>query len=70
VKGCLKRREADVENCGIDVAMKRGTCRLQNWGLRLASKKGHGKTQVVVARKTAVLLHRPWITGETYKAAA
>jgi len=31
---------------------------------------GRGEARVAVARKIAVLLHRLWITGETYKAAA
>jgi transposase len=59
-----------VEAAHVLLTRKRGTCRLKKWGLKLAKKKGHGKARVAVARKIAVLLHRLWITGETYKAAA
>ena len=59
-----------VEAAHVLLTRKRGTCRLKKWGLKLARKKGHGKARVAVARKIAVLLHRLWITGETYKAAA
>ena len=59
-----------VEAAHVLLTRKRGTCRLKKWGLKLAKKKGHGKARVAVARKIAVLLHRLWITGEIYKAAA
>jgi transposase len=59
-----------VEAAHVLLTRKRGTCRLKQWGLKLAKKKGHGKARVAVARKIAVLLHHLWITGETYKAAA
>jgi transposase len=47
----------------------RRSCQLKRWGLKLAKKKGHGKARVAVARKLAVLLHRLWITGESYRTA-
>ena len=59
-----------VEAAHVLLTRKRGSCRLKKWGLKLAKKKGHGKARVAVARKIAVLLHRLWITGETYQAAA
>jgi transposase len=59
-----------VEAAHVLLTRKRGTCRLKQWGLKLAKKKGHGKARVAVARKIAVLLHHLWITGETYQAAA
>ena len=45
-------------------------CDLKRWGLRLAArggKKAKKKAIVAVARKLAVLLHRLWITGQTYE---
>jgi transposase len=58
-----------VEAAHVLLTRKRGTCRLKQWGLKLAKKKGHGKARVAVARKLATLLHRLWITGESYRAA-
>lgn len=43
---------------------------LRRWGLSLASRGGkHGKKRAVVgvARRLAVLLHRLWVSGETYE---
>jgi len=45
-------------------------CDLRRWGLALAErggKNGKKRAVVAVARKLAVLLHRLWITGETYE---
>jgi transposase len=58
-----------VEAAHVLLTRKRGTCRLKQWGLKLARKKGHGKARVAVARKLATLLHHLWITGESYRAA-
>ncbi|MBA2634421.1 MAG: IS110 family transposase [Chloroflexi bacterium] len=58
-----------VEAAHVLLTRKRGTCRLKQWGLKLAKKKGHGKARVAVARKLAALLHHLWITGESYRAA-
>lgn len=58
-----------VEAAHVLLTRKRGTCRLKQWGLKLAKKKGHGKARVAVARKLATLLHHLWITGESYRAA-
>jgi len=43
---------------------------LRRWGLRLAERGGRTakkRAVVAVARKLAVLLHRLWVTGETYE---
>ena len=44
---------------------------LRRWGLKLAgdgkNKARKRKAVVAVARKLAVLLHRLWVTGETYE---
>lgn len=45
-------------------------CDLRRWGLKIAERGGKNakkRAVVAVARKLAVLLHRLWITGETYE---
>ena len=39
---------------------------LKRWGKKIAKKKGMGKARVAVARKLAVILHKLWISGETF----
>lgn len=41
-------------------------CALKRWGEKLAAQKGAGKARVAVARKLAIILHRLWMTGETF----
>lgn len=41
-------------------------CALKRWGEKLAAQKGTGKARVAVARKLAIILHRLWMTGETF----
>lgn len=43
-------------------------CSLRRWGRRLAQAKGHKVACVACARKLAVLMHRLWVTGETFDA--
>lgn len=43
---------------------------LKRWGLKLTERGGKNARQrakIAVARKLAVLMHRLWVTGETYK---
>lgn len=45
-------------------------CDLRRWGLRLSERGGKAAKKraiVAVARKLAVLLHRLWVTGDTYR---
>ena len=44
----------------------RGWCALKSWAVRLAGRRGLGKAKVALARKLAVVLHRMWISGESY----
>jgi transposase len=41
--------------------------RLKEWTVELASKKGKSKALVAAARKLAVVMHRLWVTGETFR---
>jgi hypothetical protein len=40
---------------------------LKAWGLRIAKRSGMKKAAVAVARKMAVIMHRVWATGETFR---
>src|SRR5947208_12478010 len=45
-------------------------CDLRRWGLRLAERGGRNAKKraiIATARKLAVLLHRLWVSGETYE---
>ena len=41
---------------------------LQDWGLRLAKRRGLGKAKIAVARRLAVILHRMWVDGTEFRA--
>jgi transposase len=41
-------------------------CALRRWGLRIARAKGHKVACVACARKLAVIMHRLWISGESF----
>jgi transposase len=41
-------------------------CALQSWGQALAKRIGSKKATMAVARKLAVILHRMWMTGDTF----
>jgi transposase len=40
---------------------------LKSWALRLAKRVGMKKAKVALARKLAVILHRMWVSGTTFK---
>lgn len=40
---------------------------LKAWGVRLAKRNGMKKATVAVARKLAVIMHRMWVDGETFR---
>jgi transposase len=40
---------------------------LKAWGMRIAKRAGMKKARVAVARKLAVIMHRIWLTGETFQ---
>ena len=40
---------------------------LKAWGMQLAKQRGHKRAVVAVARKPAVILHRMWLDGTTYR---
>lgn len=40
---------------------------LKAWGTRLAKRIGPNKAKIDVARKRAIILHRMWRTGESFR---
>jgi transposase len=40
---------------------------LKRWGLEVAKRRGNKRARVAVARKLAVILHRMWIDGTTFR---
>jgi transposase len=40
---------------------------LRAWGMRLAKKPGFKRARVAIARKLAIIMHRMWLTGETFR---
>jgi transposase len=45
-------------------------CALKSWGMRIARRSSIGNARVAVARKLAVILHRMWIDGTTFRMGA
>ena len=43
---------------------------LRAWGTQLAAKRGHKHAVAAVARKLAVVMHRMWIDGTTFRVSA
>ena len=40
---------------------------LKRWGLEVAKRRGNKRAKVAVARKLAVILHRMWVDGTTFR---
>jgi transposase len=40
---------------------------LKRWGLAIAKRRGKKRAKVAVARKIAVILHRMWIDGTSFR---
>ena len=40
---------------------------LKSWGLRVAKRSCMAKAKVAVARKSAVIMHQMWLTGEAFR---
>ena len=41
--------------------------KLKRWGMDVAKRRGSKRAKVALARKLAVILHRIWIDGTTYR---
>jgi transposase len=40
---------------------------LKSWALKLAKRVGHKRAKVALARRLAVILHRMWVDGTTFR---
>ena len=41
--------------------------KLKRWGMEVAKRRGSKLAKVALARKIAVILHRMWVDGTTYR---
>jgi transposase len=41
--------------------------KLKRWGIDVAKRRGSKRAKVALARKIAVILHRMWVDGLTYR---
>jgi transposase len=55
------------EAAGVLLTRTRRWCPLKAWGAQLVKRIGVGKAKIAVARKLAIILHRMWCTGESFR---
>lgn len=55
------------EAAGVLLTRTRRWNTLKAWGVRLAKRVGWSKAKIAVARKLAIILHRMWCTGESFR---
>jgi len=55
------------EAAGVLLTRTQRWSTLKAWGVRLAKRIGATKAKVAVARKLAIIMHRMWRTGETFR---
>jgi transposase len=60
-------RRALYQAANVLIHHSRGWCALKSWAVRLAGRRGLGRAKVALARKLAVVMHKLWTTGETYR---
>ncbi len=65
--GDVMLRSYLFEAAGVLLTRVQKWCALKAWGLRLAKRVGFKKAKVAVARKMAVILHRMWIDGTSFR---
>ena len=56
--GDAEMRTALYEAANAMITRSQKHCAVKAWGLRLATKRGHKRAVVAVARKLAVIMHR------------
>lgn len=55
-----------VQAAHADLAVRRDSA-LKRWGEALVARAGKKKAVVALARKLGVLMHRLWVTGDSYQ---
>src|SRR6478672_3579222 len=63
-------RTALYEAANVLLARITRFSKLKRWGMDVAKRRGSKRAKVALARKIAVILHRMWIDGTTYRWAA
>ena len=60
-------RRALYQAANVLIHATKGWCALKSWAVRVAQRRGLAKAKVALARKLAVVLHKLWTSGETYR---
>ena len=60
-------RTALYEAAGVMLTRTVRFSSLKAWGMAVARRRGMRKARVALARKLAVILHRMWIDGTTFR---
>src|SRR6266481_5676179 len=60
-------RTALYEAANVLLARITRFSKLKRWGMDVAKRRGSKRAKVALARKIAVILHRMWIDGTTYR---
>jgi transposase len=63
-------RTALYEAANVLLARITRFSKLKRWGMDVAKRRGSKRAKVALARKIAVILHRIWVDGTTYRWAA
>ena len=62
-----ERRTALYEAANVLLARITRFSKLKRWGMDVAKRRGSKRAKVALARKIAVILHRMWVDGTTYR---
>ena len=60
-------RTALYEAANVLLARITRFSKLKRWGMDVAKRRGSKRAKVALARKIAVILHRKWVDGTTYR---
>ena len=60
-------RTALYEAANVLLARITRFSKLKRWGMDVAKRRGSKRAKVALARKIAVILHRMWVDGTTYR---
>ena len=56
-----------IEAANVLLARITRFSKLKRWGMDVAKRRGSKRAKVALARKIAVILHRMWVDGTTYR---
>ena len=60
-------RTALYEAANVLLARITRFSKLKRWAMDVAKRRGSKRAKVALARKIAVILHRMWVDGSTYR---